>query len=156
MIKNYTSSVPSSRSVQHIEDKLVQHGAKNILKLYEDKKLVGIAFIMDLNGQDLPFRLPARIYNVEKMLRSKIKRPRSGTLKNIAQQAERTAWKLLSDWVDIQVSLVDLQQVKFLEIFLPYVYDHLKEETYFEKLEKTNFKHLQLSHISGDTNLHKR
>jgi len=148
MIKNYTSTVPASRSVQRIEDKLVAHGAKNILKLYEDKKLIGIAFILTVdNNKEIPYRLPARINNVEKILRSKIKRPRSGTSQNIAAQAQRTAWRLLADWVDIQVSLVELQQVKFIEVFLPYVYDHSKKQTFFEKIEKENFR--QLTYIEG-------
>jgi hypothetical protein len=142
MVKNYTSTVVASRSVQHIEERLVEHGAMNILKLYEDKCLVGIAFILDNNGEQLPFRLPARISNVEKQLRSEVKRPRKSTFKNIKEQAERTAWKLLADWVDIQISLVELQQVKFMEVFLPYVYDPVKKQTFFEKLEETGFKQL--------------
>jgi hypothetical protein len=142
MVKNYTSTVAASRSVQHIEERLVEHGAMNILKLYEDKHLVGIAFILDNNGEQLPFRLPARISNVEKQLKSEVKRPRKSTFNNIKEQAERTAWKLLSDWVDIQCSLVELQQVKFMEVFLPYVYDPVKKQTFFEKLEETGFKQL--------------
>ena len=112
------------------------------LKLYEEKCLMGVAFTLVVNGNQVPFRLPARIKNVEKQLRTMIKRPRKDTLKNITVQAERTAWKLLSDWVDIQVSLVELQQVQFLEVFLPYVYDHSKQQTFFEKLEKTGFQQL--------------
>ncbi|MCK5609838.1 hypothetical protein KAR91_48650 [Candidatus Pacearchaeota archaeon] len=142
MIKNYTSSVSATKSVNHIEDKLVAYGAKNILKLYENKKLAGIAFILILNDKEIPFRIPARIGNVERLLKAQIKRPRSETYKNIAVQAERTAWKLLADWVEIQISLVELQQVKFLEVFLPYVYDHAKQQTFFEKLEENNFKQL--------------
>jgi hypothetical protein len=142
MIKNYTSTVAASRSVQHIEDRLVSHGAMNILKLYEEKSLIGIAFILNQNGKQLPFRLPARISNVEKQLRSEIKRPRPGTLQHIKEQAERTAWKLLADWVDIQISLVELQQVQFLEVFLPYVYDYSKQQTFFEKIEQGGFKQL--------------
>jgi hypothetical protein len=93
----------------------------------------------------MPFRLPARVSNVEKQLRGSIRRPRAGTLDNIQAQAERTAWKLLSDWVDIQMSLIELQQVKFIEVFLPYVYDPIKKQTYFEKLEQGNFKQLSFT-----------
>lgn len=63
-IKNYTSTVPASRSVARIEDCLVKHGAKNIIKIYDSKKLTGIAFVVSINGKDIPFRLPARIDNV--------------------------------------------------------------------------------------------
>lgn len=142
MLKNYTSTVSASRSVQRIENKLVACGARKILKLYENNKLSGIAFIMDINGQQMPFRMPARVGRVEEQLKAKIRRPRSDTYKNIAAQAERTAWKLLSDWIEVQVSLIELQQVKFLEIFLPYVYNAEKDQTYFEELESNGFKQL--------------
>lgn len=142
MLKNYTSTVPASRSVQRIENKLVACGARKILKLYENNKLSGIAFIMDINGQQMPFRMPARVGRVEEQFKAKIRRPRSDTYKNIAAQAERTAWKLLSDWIEVQVSLIELQQVKFLEIFLPYVYNAEKDQTYFEELESNGFKQL--------------
>lgn len=142
-IKNYTSEVPASRSVNHIEERLVKHGAKNILKIYnDDKKLSGVAFIISLNGKDTPFRLPARIERVEKHLRDAITRPRKGTLDKLKSQAERTAWKLLSDWVDIQMSLIELDQVEFLEVFLPYIYDHGKERTFFERIKDEGFKML--------------
>jgi hypothetical protein len=149
MVKNYTSTVAASKSIQHIEDRLVTHGASNILKQYEDKCLMGIAFILNVNGKQIPFKLPAHIKNVEKQLRSEIKRPRSGTMQNIKEQAERTAWKLLADWVDIQLSLVELQQIQFLEMFLPYVYDHQTQKTFFEKLEETGFKQLS---FQGESN----
>lgn len=53
-LKNYTSTVPVERSVAQIERRLVAHGAHDILKLYEEKKLTGIAFIATIEGQKPP------------------------------------------------------------------------------------------------------
>ena len=141
MIKNYTSSVPVSRSVQHIEDRLVKHGAGKIVKEYDqDKKLAAICFTLMLNSREIPFKLPARVQNVERMLRGSVRRLTSGTYERIAEQAERSAWKLVSDWVDIQISLIELQQVEFLEVFLPYVYSPSDGSTFFERLMGGNYK----------------
>lgn len=143
MIKNYTSTVPATRSVNRIEEQLVRQGAKNILKLYNNKRLTGVAFIIDVNGKETPFRLPARIDRVEARFRSLIKKPRKGTLDKITEQAERTAWKILSDWVDIQMSLIELDQAELMEIFMPYIYDHRKDQTFFEKMKDTGFTLLE-------------
>ncbi len=147
-IKNYTSAVPVSRSTQYIEDKLVRHGARNIMKLYNEKKqLTGICFIIPVNGKDIPFKLPARVDNCEKVLKGAVHRPKPGTYERIREQAERTAWKLVSDWVDIQMSLIELDQVEFIEVFLPYVYDPREEKTYFEKIKGNGL--LQITEHAG-------
>ena len=143
MVKNYTSQVPASRSVNHIEERLVKHGAKNILKLYESGKLIGVAFIVAVNGSDMSFRLPARVDRVEKQLRGLVHRPRSGTMDRIADQAERTAWRLLADWVDVQMSLIELDQAELVEIFMPYIYDYSKNQTLFEKMKVNGFVMLE-------------
>jgi len=143
VVKNYTSQVPASRSVNHIEERLVKHGAKNILKLYESGKLVGVAFIVAVNGSDMSFRLPARVDRVEKQLRGLVHRPRPGTMDRIADQAERTAWRLLADWVAVQMSLIELDQVELIEVFMPYIYDYSKNQTFFEKMKSTGFSMLE-------------
>lgn len=143
MIKNYTSQVPASRSLAHIEERLVSHGAKEVLKLYESQKLTGVAFIVPVNGSDMPFRLPARIDRVEKTLRAAMHRPRPETLKRVAEQAERTAWRLLADWIDVQMSLVELDQVELVEVFMPYIYDYQKQQTFFERMKSTGFAMLE-------------
>lgn len=143
MLKNYTSKVPANRSVQHIEDCLVKHGVKTVIKMSDAGRLVGIAFVVSVNGRDMPFRLPARIDRVEKKLRDSIRRPRTGTMDRITEQAERTAWRLLADWVDIQMSLVDLDQVELIEVFMPYLFDYTKEQTLFEKMKLSGFAMLE-------------
>ena len=146
MIKNYTSTVMVSRSVQHIEDRLVRFGAKSIMKEYDSQKFLDtIAFIVCIQGKEIPFKLPARVLNVEKVLKGQIRRsPTAAQLQKIKDQAERTAWKLVSDWVDIQLSLVELGQVELLEVLLPYIYDVADGKTFFEKIKESGFKMLEM------------
>ena len=140
-LKNYTSSVPADKSVSRIERLLVSIGATNISKQYNDSKLVAISFLVNVNGNTMPFKLPAKVNVVEKVLKRRTLRPKSdgSTWERIAQQAERTAWKIICDWVEIQVSMIKLEQAEVIEIFLPYAYDYKNEKTFFEKLKDGNF-----------------
>lgn len=144
MIKNYTSSVPASRSVQHIEDRLVVSGARNITKDYDlSNCLVGICFLIETQEGKLVFKLPARIDQCEIILKARLKRSPTGTAeKRIKEQAARTSWKLLSDWVDVQMSLIELGQVEMIEIFLPYIYDTKTDQTFYEVIKGEKFKGL--------------
>jgi len=146
MVKNYTSEVKAEKSVMHIEFTLIKHGANKILKTVEAHRLTGISFIMTVNGTDMPFRLPARIDRVEKQLKSLVKKPQKGTLARITEQAERTSWKLLADWVDIQMSLVELDQVEIIEVFMPYIWDGAKNKTLFEQMKSNGFAMLEDRH----------
>ena len=145
MIKNYTSTVPVARSIQHIENRLVRYGAQEILKTYDaDKNLEGFCFIVRLQGKEIPFKLPARVANVEKVLKNEIRKPRPGTQERVREQAKRTAWKLVSDWVDIQLSLVELGQAELMEVLLPYVYNPATQETFFEQIKGNGYKLLEM------------
>jgi hypothetical protein len=141
MLKNYTSKVPVSRSIQHIEDCLIKRGAKNIMKMYDgQKRLESLCFIIAIDGKDMPFQLPAKVDNAEMILKAAVRRPNNGTLGRIRIQAERTAWKLQSDWVDIQMSLIELNQVAIMQAFLAYVYFPAQKKTYFEMIKDGGYK----------------
>lgn len=144
MLKNYTSSISADKSVLFIERKLVQHGAKQILKEYgPDGRVAAICFIISLNGNDMPFQLPANIAKCEEVLLANLSsRVRSETKKKIPQQAERTAWKIVSDWVEVQMAMIELAQVEFLQVFLAYAYDNQKQQTFYEGLKERKFKAL--------------
>jgi len=135
-LKNYTSTVPVINSVNRIEYRLVQAGATHIAKSYENEKPTGIIFQLILNEAPITFKLPAKIEKVIKYMRDqRSKPPTKQQLETLAMQAERTAWKILSDWVDIQVSLIQLEQAEASEVFFPYLYDGKTNETLFEKVK---------------------
>lgn len=135
-IKNYTSTVDASKSMARIEELLVEIGASNINKRYENKICTGITFLLfDIQiGQTLAFHLKAQVDEVFEVLWKEIKRPLADTKEKLKQQANRTAWKVLSDWTEIQCTMILLGQAKPLQMFLPFVYDMKTEETFYEKV----------------------
>lgn len=141
-LKNYTSEVPAVTSMGRIETALVKAGATDISKKYVDGVCTAITFRMIQNGQPLFFKLPARVEHCFQVLWKEYTRPKPESLQKTRAQAERTAWKIISDWVEIQLSMILLEQALPLQIFLPYVYDPATELTFFEKLEQSNFKML--------------
>ncbi|MFA5265683.1 MAG: hypothetical protein WC378_17830 [Opitutaceae bacterium] len=145
MIKNYTSTVPVETSIQRIEAKLAVAGASGIMKLYgPDKKVTPLVFRFDLQGRSFSFRIPANSSACfDAMWKEhclKHSRVRPETQQTIKEQAHRTAWKLVQDWVEIQISMIVLKQVEFLEVFLPYAWDG--KQTYFEALKQNQYKAL--------------
>jgi hypothetical protein len=62
-IKNYTSTIDASRSMAKIEDLLVEIGATNINKQYNDKVCTGITFLLFDHQlqQTLSFHLKAQV-----------------------------------------------------------------------------------------------
>jgi len=135
-IKNYTSSVEASKSMARIEEMLVAIGASNINKQYENKICTGITFLLydQQLQQTLPFHLKAQVEECFNVLWKDVKRPRPETKEQLKKQAAKTAWKILSDWTEIQCSMILLGQARPLQMFLPYVYDMKANETLFEKV----------------------
>jgi len=140
MLKNYTSTVPVSKTISRIEEILAEFGAKAIGKNYEQGKVASITFQISMHGRDHLVRLPAKPNAVYEALRSEIKRPHNGTLDRLKNQSERTAWKIQQDWLEIELTNVRLNQKKRLEVFLSYLWDG--QQTYFELWESRGFKAL--------------
>lgn len=133
-IRNYTSSVPVINSINFIEHRLASAGATHIAKFYEENRPVGMIFQITHNNVPLTFKLPAKSLAVFNVLFNAVKRPRPSTKETIRSQSDRTAWKILSDWVDIQITMIQLEQAEFTEVFLPYFYDLKTNKTLFEKV----------------------
>lgn len=143
-LKNYTSGQSVEKSIIAIETLLVQAGAQTISKFYEGERIAGFFFQIPVNATNMPvsFKLPVSTIAVQRVMEAEIKRARRDTYKRVQEQAERTAWALLREWVHVQLSMVQMQQAEALQIFLPYAYDGTNDQTFFEKLKGNGFKQL--------------
>jgi hypothetical protein len=71
------------------------------------------------------------------------------TKQSFYEQAERTAWKIIQDWVEVQMSMIQMGQADSLEVFLPYLYDG--KRTYYQAMQESNFAGLlKEKHESGN------
>lgn len=145
-IKNYTSEIPASRSISSAEDTLISIGARNIMKEYDGfGKTDCLVFSIPKPGNQgvIAFKLPSNREGIKKLLLKQYKyTPNKSQLENVEQQAERTAWKNIKEWVELQAVMIKLEQVETIQVFLPYAYDVQKKETLFEKIKNNGFKAL--------------
>jgi len=138
-IKNYTSEVPIDRSMGKIEKNLVSAGADKIMKSYDANGVcASISFTLFVDGKSLGFQLPSRVDKIYNRLIKEYTRPTPRSFELAAEQAGRTAWKIISDWVEIQITMITLDQADLLQVFMPYLHDGT--ESLYDKLKKSDFK----------------
>ena len=116
---NYTTTVDAIKTAGEIEVILIKGGAKAIQKEIDNGKVISIKFIVDSPIGTIPIELPVQIAAVAEILRQQKKNnPR---IKTSLDQAERTAWRCLKDWVEAQMALIEIGMVSIDQVFLPYV-----------------------------------
>ena len=139
--------MPVERTVSRIEQALADAGASGTSKEYNEGRLVALTFSLTLpSGRPVQVRLPASEENVYDAMVKHVVRMRAGTAQRLRQQAGRTAWKLMQDWVEVQLSLIQMQQADFMQVFLPYVWDG--KQTFYAALKAKNFGPLLLAEES--------
>lgn len=137
-ILNYTTTVESFKTVSEIEYILMKHKAKSIMKNYEGESITGLSFLIDTGIQQIPVRLPVKVDECLKVLKKEKKDNPRKQIKDTRDQAERVAWRILKDWVEAQMALLDIEMVRFEEIFLPYI-ETENGQTVYERLEEKQF-----------------
>lgn len=137
-ILNYTTTVDSFKTVSEIEYILMRHRAKSIMKNYEGESITGLSFLIDTGVQQIPVRLPVKVDECLKVLRKEKRENPRKQIKDTREQAERVAWRILKDWVEAQMALLDIEMVRFEEIFLPYI-ETDDGQTIYERLEEKQF-----------------
>ena len=135
-IKNYSSKQRPNVTVGEIQALLADHGADKVMISYENKEPSAIAFQIEINGRMVPFRLSI---NAQGML-SVLKRGRGVARQyQTIEQAKRTAWKCVYDWVAAQVAMLEAAQSDAAQLFLGYAI--LPDgKTVYESVDDIGFK----------------
>ncbi len=156
-LKNYTSEVPVPQTIARMETLLIRAGVTGITKEYHPAqagKIAAITFCIQLpENPPVTIRLPADEDAVQqalwidyadgdkltpdggKLVYSPYKKK---TKASFRAQAERTAWKLVQDWLEVQLSMIAMRQADFVQVFLPYVWDG--QRTYYQALKDSGFR----------------
>lgn len=122
---NYTTKVDVYTTIGAIQGQLVKHGARKIMQDYDnDGKIVSLSFLIDTPAGPRGIKLPANVDAVDKVLtKQRVTHDRA--------QAERVAWRIVKDWIEAQMAILESQMVQIDEIFLPYMVNN-SGQTLFE------------------------
>ena len=129
-IKNYTTTISVNKTIGEIQGILSKHGATAIMTEYNNGNVTGLSFkIMTLRGE-LGIRLPSNTDRVLQVLKNQKKN--NAKVKDTFEQANKVAWRIIKDWVDAQMAILETEMVEMEQIFLPYVLNNKGKTLYQE------------------------
>jgi hypothetical protein len=132
-ILNYTTTINVDRTVAEIQKVLSAHDATSIQVDYANKLPVAVAFFVDTPFGERSYVLPA---NVDGVWQTLVQQNRVGRVPRrlvTKEQAARVAWRIIKDWTEAQMAIVEAGMVTIDQVMLPYMqvgheslYDALK------------------------------
>lgn len=142
-ILNYTTKIQAEQTAGEIQKILSGAGAKAITCEYNDDQIMcAMSFsIMTEHGM-IAFRLPAQMDGVYQALQ---KTKASPAMKS-HEQAARVAWRILKDWVEAQVAIIEAGMAEAIEAFLPYAMDK-DGNTVYSRIQSGEFLSLTYKEV---------
>lgn len=116
-ILNYTTQISSEKTIGEIQKCLVKHGASKIVTDYAEGLPSAVTFCLTLNGSMVAFALPANYEGVLTAMKKDRDVPQRLCTK---EQALRVSWRIVKDWVEAQMAIVEAKLADAAEVFLPY------------------------------------
>lgn len=115
-ILNYTTTINADKSISEIQRLLGKAGASSVMVEYQHGEPNAIVFEVHAFSRRLRFLLPANWRGVQRRLTE------DGVAKKYLTEAHarRVAWRIIKDWCEVQMALIDSGQAELAEVFLPY------------------------------------
>lgn len=138
---NYTTKIDPDKTAQEIAKCLSSHGASSVLTDYDpvENQVSAISFKISLEGNAISFRLPCdwkpvlEVMNKQLPKLKEYHRNYERLVSDRKLQAVRTSWRIVKDWVEAQMALVETHMVSTTQVFLPYAIGK-DGRTLFEKV----------------------
>jgi hypothetical protein len=119
---NYTTKTPAEQTIGEIQKLLSGHGVTAMMTEYDGPHVSAVSFRISIDGKPVGFKLPCNWKGVlEIMKNDRLQRVRYYANQD---QAIRTAWRIIFEWVRAQLALVEVNMVTVPQVFLPYAIMH--------------------------------
>jgi hypothetical protein len=137
-ILNFSTTIEVSKTVGEISAMLAKAKAAAILTELEGGFVSAISFRINTEFGILTFRLPANTQRVyQTIVRDRRIPPRIRT----REQAARVAWRILKDWLEAQLAMIEVGLVDLEQVFLPYAQNE-NGQTVYEAMKSQRFSNL--------------
>jgi hypothetical protein len=115
---NYTTKIEPEQTISEIQKMLSRHGVTAMMTEYDGPQVSSVSFRMTVSGKPMGFRLPCNWRAVVEIFKEqRVPLKHGGTAQ---EQATRTAWRIIKDWIEAQLALVEVNMATVPQIFLPY------------------------------------
>ncbi len=140
-LKNYTTKVSAERTAADIIVLLTTKGAREILMEYDDENHISaLSFRVETPRGKLTFRLPVNVEAVRRTLSHQWGQGQGVERRQASpDHARNVAWRILKDWVEAQMALLETEMVEMEQIFLPYMQVE-RDRSLYELMVETNFQ----------------
>lgn len=123
---NYTTSIPASRTIGEMQGMLAKHGAVAVTVIYSGARATGLGFTLATPHGARSFSLPVDVDAVHRLLVKQestqslaaARRKAKGTYSS-PEHAERVAWRIMKDWLEAQLAIVEAQMARLDQVMLP-------------------------------------
>lgn len=132
-IKNYTTTINVNKTIGEIQELLSKHGATSIMTEYSNGNVTGLSFKIMTSRGEFGIRLPSNTDRVLQVLKNQ--RKNNNQIKDTFDQANKVAWRIIKDWIDAQMAILETEMVEMEQIFLPYVMNN-KGQTLYEAFKE--------------------
>lgn len=127
-ILNYTTQIDAYKTITEIQQILARAGAmKCVIDNDTNGNPVALTFCLNWNNMMTAFALPCNFEGVLKAMQRNKKVPRNRCNE---EQALRVGWRIVKDWVEAQLAIVEANLSSMAEVFLPYVVTKSGETLY--------------------------
>jgi hypothetical protein len=142
---NYTTKIPAKESAGQVLGMLATAGADRITLINDraSREPTGVEFEIETVVGWQAFRLPVNARAIQVLLDATRKERRAGPTTD--EQARAVGWRIVKDWTEAQLALIQTGMVKLEEVFLPYMIHGPTGMTMFEA-----FEHRQLALKAGE------
>lgn len=132
-ILNYTTKIAVARTVGQIQGILASAGAQSISIDYDEQgQPTAVTFLITVQEQLVNFRLPSRWHGVWAALKNDPNVPKRFKTE---EQARRVAWRIVKDWVEAQLAIIEAGLAELAEVFLPYAVNPQSGQTLFQEFQ---------------------
>lgn len=134
---NYTTTIDVFKTVGEVQGMLAAHGAQKVMIEYDTaQQPAGLVFQISTEVGDRMFSIPVNVDSVHALL---LRQGNAGKLKSLSkvqwqsrEQAARVAWRVIKDWVEAQLAIIQAQMVTLDQVMLPYMRTGIGSKTVFD------------------------
>jgi hypothetical protein len=118
---NYTTTIDPVKTAGECIQRLAVHGASAIGMTYDKGTPTGLQFAIQTAHGIRSYALPVNTTGTLKALQKAYGEARIPRSKATREQAERTSWRVMKDWLEAQLALIEAGVAEMPQVMLPYM-----------------------------------